>query len=124
MNFVAPSKKGCKLYHVTNKVPSPLDSSMQVEVVMNQLVKSNLKEFAIAHSEKVPRLLLLLDERETEKKGRFLLQRKAEMYARREIEWHRCRRKILLDFLYPGRKRRGKSKRRSRRSSQAKDVKS
>lgn len=116
MNFVAPSKKGQKLYHVGKEVPSPLDSSMQVEVVRNQLIKSNMKEFAMAHAEKVPGLLLRLDDRDREKKARFLLQRRAEMYARRVSEWPRCRRKIILDFLYPGRnrKKRNRAKRRSR----------
>jgi len=116
MNFVAPSKKGQKLYHVRNQVPSPLDSSMQVEVVRNQLIKSNMKEFAMAHAEKVPGLLLRLDDRDRAKKARFLLQSRAEMYARKISEWPRCRRKIILDFLYPGRKKRSKSKRRSRNS--------
>lgn len=119
MNFVSPSKKGRKLYHVGNKVPSPLDSSMQVEVVRNQLVKTNLKEFAMAHADKVPGLLLRLDDRERERNARFLLQKRAEMYARKTSEWPRCRRKIILDFIYPGRRKaakRSKSKRRSHKS--------
>lgn len=111
MNFVSPSKKGQKLYHVKNQVPSPLDSSMQVEVVRNQLIKTNLKEFAMAYAEKVPGLLLRLDDCEKEKKARFLLQQRAEMYARKTPEWRRCRRKIILDFLYPGRKKKRKTKR-------------
>lgn len=117
MNFVAPSKKGKKLYHVGNQVPSPLDSSMQPEGIMAQLVKTNMKEFAMAHAEQVPGLLLRLDDRDRQKKARFLLQRGAEMYARRVFEWPRCRRKIILDFLYPGRKRRSRSSKRRSRAS-------
>jgi hypothetical protein len=118
LNFVTPSRKGQKLFHVKNQVPSPLDSSMQVEVVTNQLIKSNLKEFAMAHAQTVPGLLLRLDDREQEKMARFMLQKRAEMFARRE-DWPRCRRKIMLSFLYPGRKRRSKSKRKSRKQPSA-----
>ena len=114
MNFVGPSKKGKKLYHVGNQVPSPLDSSMQVEVVRNQLIKSNMKEFAMAHAEKVPGLLLRLDDRNQKKNARFLLQRRAEMYARRLSDWPRCRYAIIVDFLYPGQKKHRVKGRRSR----------
>ena len=105
MNFVTPSKKGQKRYHVGNSIPTPLDSSMQVEVVKNQLIKSNMKEFALAYAGRVPALMARMDESERKKSRKFLRQCSAAMYARRTNNWPRCRYQIIMEFLYPGLKR-------------------
>jgi hypothetical protein len=102
MNFVSPSRKGQHRYHVGNGVPQPLDKSLQVEVIMNQRIKSNMREFAMAFANRVPKLMASLDDSERKRTGRFSLQRHAEMYARRMTPWPRCRYEIIMDFLYPG----------------------
>jgi hypothetical protein len=104
MNFVNPSKKGKKRFHAGSNIPLPLDKSMQVEAITNQLIKSNMREFVMAYvTNRVPDLLVRLHDRERKKTGRFSLQRRAEMHARRLTSWPRCRYEIIMDFLYPGR---------------------
>ena len=103
MNFVSPSRKGQHRYHVGNGIPQPLDKSMQVEIIINHRIKSNMREFAMAYANRVFMLMARLDDSERKRMERFSLQCQAEMHARRMTPWNRCRYEIIMDFLYPGR---------------------
>lgn len=103
MNFAKPSKKGKKRFHAGSDIPLPLDKSMHVEAITNQLIKSNMREFVVAYANRVPALLLRFDDRDRKKTERFALQCRAEMHAKRLTSWPCCRYEIIMDFLYPGR---------------------
>jgi hypothetical protein len=99
--FIRPSQKGMRRFRSQDPIPDPLDRAMWAHTLLDERIRRNLKEVAVAGLCKIPSLMSRLAKSGDSQRDMAASQRqeKAALRAHEGESWELCRLRLMREFF-------------------------
>jgi hypothetical protein len=99
--FIRPSQKGLRRFRSQDRIPDPLDRAMWAHTLLDERIRRNLKEVALAGLCEIPSLMSRLAKSGGTLRDLAAIQRqgKAALRAHEGESWELCRLRLMREFF-------------------------